>query len=110
MKFISITQDDQDRIVAEAVVHREKEIWHYQLNINNYTAMLASLGAGVLSEHDAAFRDKITALLGTEKIEQAKSMRVLDALLSQLPAGQAESLVLAAKAKLDAAVATATTI
>jgi hypothetical protein len=128
LQFMSITDDEKQAIVADAIVGRERELWSYQLNIDNYVAMLAALPQGdwpaalaqfkqlrpeavaeavpmenAQAVHDLLYRDKIAYLLGTEKIEQGKSIRVLDALLTQLPAGQAQALVTAAKARLAAA-------
>lgn len=125
MKFLSITADEKLAHLAAAVVMRESEIMHYQVNIDNYTAMLAALPAGTWPENLASYktlaldkiaeqvasadlqavsdllhRDKLAALLVTEKLEQGKSIRVLNALLAQLPAKQAQALVDAAKAKL----------
>ena len=105
MDFITITTADKQNAIADAIVVREAEIWQYQLNIQNYTAMIAGFGPDPLSAEDAKFRDKLAALVITEKAEQAKSIRVLDVLKAQLPADQIVGLVTAAKQRLTPAAA-----
>ena len=95
--LISITAADKLNTIAEAIVYRELDVWHYQLNINNYTLMLEAFAPDGLSPEDVVYRDKIVSLLQSEKTEQSKSVRILDALMAQLPAGQESTLVLAAK-------------
>jgi hypothetical protein len=88
---------------------REMEVYAYQVNVDNYTTMLDALPLGPwperlqdyratpieqlpvdMSEDDVGliadfqYRDRITGLLRTEKVEQGKARRVLDALKSQI--------------------------
>lgn len=106
--MILTTEEQQANLVANAY-HREMEIYHYQINIDNYTAMLSVLPtdgwpeglAGyqtiqiselplsmsdedVQTISDYQYRDQIQKLLRTEKVEQAKSKKVLDALKLQI--------------------------
>jgi hypothetical protein len=85
------------------------EVYSYQTNIDNYTAMLAALpsdsipaslaqyastdvpnlppemsDADVQTISDYQYRDKLRSLLRSEKVEQSKTSRVLDALKAQL--------------------------
>ena len=91
--------------------HREMEVYHYQMNINNYTTMLAAMSSGAWPEHlavwaateiinlpadmsdedveavtDLQYRDRLRSLLRTEKAEQSKARRVLEALKQQIGA------------------------
>jgi hypothetical protein len=104
------TQEHLNNLVV-ASFHREMEVYQYQINIDNYTAMLAALPQdswpdNLLSYKDAAidklpesfddatvntisdyqYRDRLRNLLRTEKIEQGKATRVRDALKSQIGA------------------------
>lgn len=121
-----ITEQDRIDTLAAAIVHREREVFSYQINIDNYTAMLAALPEGdwpadlvqyqntpvenlpmsmpdedVQAIGDYQYRDRLLKLLRSEKIEQGKSQRVLDAMRSQIPAEVLDAAVAAAKAKID---------
>lgn len=91
--------------------HREIEVYHYQMNIDNYMTMLAAMPSTVWPENLASwasteianlpadmsdedveviselqYRDRIRSLLRTEKAEQSKARRVLEALKQQIGA------------------------
>lgn len=106
MEYLSISTDDHKKNIADALVMRERELYQYDVNITNYTAMLADLPTGewpenlvqyrgkpidqVPDELDAEvdalnYRDRLRKLLKTEKAERAKSLRVYETLLSQMP-------------------------
>ena len=114
--------------LTQAAIGREQEISHYQINIDNYTVMLASLptddwpaeiapyqGADVsVLPHDMPeetvslisdyqYRDRLRALLRTEKIEQNKVVRLLSALKAQIGADYEEVLLAQASLTLDVA-------
>jgi hypothetical protein len=101
-------QEKQAGLVMNAF-HREMEIYGYQLNIDNYGAMLAALPAGewpadleafrtiktedlphdlsddqVAQIGDFQYRDRLRVLVRTEKAEQNKSIRVRDVLKAQI--------------------------
>jgi len=124
----TITTDDKLAALATSTVLREREIEGYQVNINNYTAMLASMPQGawpdtitqykgktasdllsqgvdvdlVTEVSQYTFRDQVALLLATEKIEQAKAKAVYAALVAQLPTdGSAPALLATAKTDLD---------
>jgi hypothetical protein len=105
-------QQHIDNLVASAV-SREREVYHYQVNIDNYLAMLAALPSGdwpaAIAQHaatptdrlpaaltfeevqqiaDYQFRDRLRVLLRTEQVEQGKARRVLDAIKTQIPPEQ----------------------
>lgn len=114
MQFNTISNEDRLAIIADSVVMREREIFSYDLNISNYTVMLASLPDDdwpehlaqyktstldqVPDEHDAIvadyqYRDRLRGLLKTEKAERNKSFRVYEVLLNQLPEQQRSTLI-----------------
>ena len=115
---------DQEKLAALVMnsFHREMEIYGYQLNIDNYGAMLAGLPADawpadleafklmktedlpheltdeqVAQIADLQYRDRLRVLVRTEKAEQNKSIRIRDVLKSQIGADY-DSLVAAFKA------------
>ena len=114
-------QEKQAGLVMNAF-HREMEIYGYQLNIDNYGAMLVALPADAwpsdleafksvktedlpheLSDDQVAqiadyqYRDRLRVLVRTEKAEQNKSIRVRDVLKAQIGADY-DALVAAYKA------------
>ncbi len=116
--YMTINAQDTINSLALNVVHREREVHQYQINIDNYTTMLAALPQGeppaeilqymstkteelpfsvsldVMQQiADYQYRDRISYLIRTELIEQSKAKRVLDALKAQIPADQLETLV-----------------
>lgn len=95
-------------LIANAF-HREMEVYGYQMNIDNYTTMLAELPTDEWPAHlvdytaaaieslpvamsdedvgavsDYQYRDRLRALLRTERVEQGKASRVLVALKTQI--------------------------
>jgi hypothetical protein len=115
---------DQEKLASLVMnsFHREMEIYGYQLNIDNYGAMLAALPAGdwpadleafkaiktedlphelsddqVAQIADFQYRDRLRVLVRTEKAEQNKSVRIRDVLKAQIGADY-DSLVAAFKA------------
>jgi hypothetical protein len=125
--YLTITPQDTSDALATNVVHREREFHQYQINIDNYTTMLAALPQGdvpsdiapyidtptedlpafipletIQAISDYQWRKRISLLIRTEAIEQNKVKRVLDALKAQIPADQLDALVAAALAKINA--------
>ena len=125
--YLTITNQDTIDTLALNVVHREREVHQYQINIDNYTAMLAALPQGDVPTEivpymdtpteelptfipletiqliaDYQYRKRITYLIRTEAIEQGKAKRVLDALKAQIPADQLDALVTEALVKVNA--------
>ena len=93
--------------LTEAIKQREAEIAHYQINIDNYTAMIAMLPqwpTQLLSHRtadpvsfinewpfediqllsDLQFKDKLERTLLTERLEQRKAAFVLKALQQKM--------------------------
>jgi len=104
-----ITQSEHTANLTAHAYSRTMEVYSYQTNIDNYTAMLAALpsdsipaslaqyastdvpnlppemsDADVQTISDYQYRDKLRSLLRSEKVEQSKTSRVLDALKAQL--------------------------
>ena len=127
MTYMTVTTQDTLTALADNVVHREREVHQYQINIDNYTVMLTALPQDdwptdiaqyktTLTENipysvpmetvqliaDYQYRDRLSYLLRTENIEQSKTKRVLEALKAQIPADQLAQMVADAKAKIDA--------
>jgi hypothetical protein len=115
---------DQEKLASLVMnsFHREMEIYGYQLNIDNYGAMLLALSSedwpaelaafrAVKTEDlpheltddqvaqiaDLQYRDRLRVLVRTEKAEQNKSVRIRDVLKAQIGADY-DSLVAAYKA------------
>lgn len=127
MTLLTITQQDTINTLAVNVVHREREVHQYQINIDNYNQMLVSLPQDNISAELAQYlntqpddlpiemeiatvmlisqyqyRDRLKKLLRTENIEQSKAKAVLDSLKAQLPADTRDQLILDAAAALNA--------
>jgi hypothetical protein len=125
---MTVTTQDTLTTLADNVVHREREVHQYQINIDNYIVMLTALPQDdwptdiaqyktTLTENipfsvpmetvqliaDYQYRDRLSYLLRTENIEQSKTKRVLEALKAQIPADQLAQMVADAKAKIDLA-------
>lgn len=115
------TQEHLNNLVV-AAFHRELEIYQYQINIDNYTVMLAALpqedwsdalaqykGAAIdslpssLDETvitqiaDFQYRDRLRNLLRTERVECGRAGKIRDALKTQIGVDY-ESLLAAYKA------------
>lgn len=120
--FYSVSNADKYNILADNIVMREKEIMSYDINITNYTAMLAALPQDDWPSHLAQYanatldqvpdefddivsqyqyRDRLRFLIKTEKAERAKSFRVYEALIAQLPETERDTLITAAIARLQ---------
>lgn len=127
-----VTQDEHlDTLVTNAY-HREKEVYHYQMNVDNYTVMLtglpqdaipSNLGMYIntetqdlpwnLSDEDVQtvaqyqYRDRLRYLIRTERIEQNKSKLILEALKAQIIAGGLDYTTAIAEKKIveDAKIA-----
>jgi hypothetical protein len=115
--FYSVSNTDKYNILADNVVMREREIMSYDINIANYTAMLAALPEDEWPSHLAQYktatldqvpdelddivsqyqyRDRLRYLVKTEKAERAKSFRVYEALIAQIPEAERDTLIGAA--------------
>ena len=99
-----VTQSEHDKNLAMAIEMRENEVYQYQTNINNYTAMLAAciqdpwpqrllpyrgmgrdqLAQAIADDDDLdlasqlAFRDELRFRIRSEKMECSKAKMMLD--------------------------------
>ena len=119
------TEEHIQNLIMNAF-HREVEVYGYQTNIDNYTTMLSVLPNGAWPEalavwasseidklpvemsdedvqivSDYQYRDRLRALLRTERVEQGKSRRVLVALKTQI-GSNADAAIAAFKAAQSA--------
>ena len=122
MSFFTINNTQLNDTIAEAIVHREREIFSYDLNIVNYETALLSMPEGEWPEHLAQyqnstldqvpdeydaivneyqFRDRLRYLLKTERAERLKTFKIYEALVARLPADQIGNLVAAAQARIN---------
>lgn len=130
-EFGGVDQADHLKQVADSIAGREKEIYQYQLNINNFEAMLTGIATNLPAEwpenllqyrtwdrdrlvatlDDATleivtgllFRDNLRMRIRTERIEQRKSQLVLDSLkLQVLNADAVRAKIAEEKAKQNA--------
>ena len=73
-------------ILTAALVGREQEIMHYQINIDNYTLALEEIARA--SSEDVMdlvdFANQLRTLLASEKLEQKKSKIMLNVIKRQL--------------------------
>jgi hypothetical protein len=114
IQFYTINNNDKKLNLVRALIGREQEIHSYDTNIANYEAMLTSLPTGewpdLISAYkntpielvpsdlhqsvtDYSFRDRLRALLATEKLERSKSVRIYEAIVAQLPAEEIPTLI-----------------
>jgi hypothetical protein len=116
-----ISDQEHEVNLVRAAYARELEIYQYQVNIDNYASVLEGLPStdwpNYLSNYknanitqlpwempetdidtisDLQYRDRIRALYRSEKAEQAKSKKILEALKLQIGANY-DSLVQAYK-------------
>jgi hypothetical protein len=104
-----VDDDEHQQNMIKHAYSREIEIYNYQVNIDNYNAIMTTLPQDEWPEniiqwkftptdqlpftlsdqdvdiiHDYQYRDRISVLLRTEKAEQTKSSRLRDALKLQI--------------------------
>lgn len=124
MPITTITLEEKEKNALENILDREIEIDNYQINIDNYLAILKSLPSEWTAEleqfkgmdsqqiviqvplesidivSDLIFYDKVSFLLRTEIIEQRKAKHIYNAIVSQQDqVGLKEKLVLVKEAR-----------
>ena len=78
---------DKLQILTEAKAMREQEVFHYQINIDNYTIGIEQIGDNPDLQE---FKAQLQATLTTEIREQRKSQLMLDVINVQLAQLQAQ--------------------
>jgi len=91
--FLSITDAEREEMVAAAILGREREILGYEINIENYEAIVANPSTS------PEFSKRLTDLLKTENAEREKSLGIYAALKTHIPAARIVAAIAAAKAK-----------
>ena len=112
--FLTISESDNTDIISENIIHREREVYHYYFNIENYEALLETLPKGEWPEtlvqyrglsaekipdevedicNDLNYRDRIRLLLKTERQELKKAEAILNVLLEKIPKASREKAV-----------------
>ena len=74
---------DKQEILAQALAARQQEIMHYQINIDTYTLAIEHITASGDTDLDG-FKQHLTSLLATEKLEQKKARVIHDVIQQQL--------------------------
>lgn len=125
MDIINAAQREAD--LADQIVGRTFEQYQYDINIQNYEALLAGLPEGEwpedlagfkgMADHDAAFacpsdrvdelsqyllRDRVANLIKSERVERAKVAAILGALDAQLVGANRDAALQAAVARREA--------
>lgn len=121
-QFLTITETNNSDTIAENIVHREREVYQYDLNIENYEALLLTLPTDEWPEHlvqyqgksadqipdeyddicnQLNYRDRVRKLLKTEKQELAKAEQILGVLMSKIPENELETAVQAALLRIQ---------
>lgn len=74
-------------ILTEALKHRESEVFHHQINIDNYRLALVEIADKHPDcPHMAEFGQRLQHLLDTSIIEQRKETIMCDVITKQLEA------------------------
>ena len=121
-----ITNNKRIADLADNIVARTHEVYHYDTNIQNYEALLAAYPTEWpehleqfkgMDSHEAAAQcpveyieeladvqqaERVAYLLKTEKVERAKANAVLRVLLAQMPDEVEEDAIAAAIARREA--------
>ena len=85
-KATEAKEQTREEILATSLHAREQEIMHYQINIDNYTIALDEISK--MSVEDQAemsdFKNQLSELLASEKIEQKKASIMLNVIKRQI--------------------------
>ena len=77
--------EEKIQILTESIEGRNKEIMHYQINIDNYVFAIEDIEQNPNADGDMiAFKANLQDLLASSKREQTKSKIILKALEAQL--------------------------
>jgi hypothetical protein len=77
--------EERIKILTDAYEHRQREVMHHQININNYQLALAEIAEKhPEDEAMAEFANRLRDLLASSIIEQAKEIIMRDVMAKQL--------------------------
>jgi cytochrome c551/c552 len=72
-------------ILTAALQHRNAEVLHHQINIDNYTLAIAEIDANYADDEAIAeFRARLADLLASSIVEQRKEIIMRDVIAKQL--------------------------
>lgn len=75
------------KILTEAHEHRQREVLHHQINIDNYRLALEEIAAKHPDDETMAeFANRLRDLLASSIVEQAKEIVLRDVIAKQLEA------------------------
>ena len=75
-------------VLIQALDHREQEVFHHQINIDNYSLALVEIAEKHPDcPHMAEFAERLRHLLETSIIEQRKEIIMRDVIAKQVEAG-----------------------
>jgi hypothetical protein len=78
-------ETERKTMLAEAATHREREVMHHQINIDNYRIAMDEIAKNHADDADlAAFANQLADLLASSIREQAKERIMLTAIRQQL--------------------------
>jgi hypothetical protein len=77
--------EERTKILTDAYEHRQREVMHHQINIDNYQLALQEIAEKHPDcEIMAEFANRLRELLGSSIIEQAKEVIMRDVMAKQL--------------------------
>jgi hypothetical protein len=77
--------EERIKILTDAYEHRQREVMHHQINIDNYTLALEEIAEKhPEDEAMAEFANRLRDLLASSIIEQAKEVIMRDVMAKQL--------------------------
>jgi len=78
-------EEERIKILTDAYEHRQREVMHHQINIDNYTLALEEIAEKHAdSEVMVEFANRLRDLLASSIIEQAKEVIMRDVMAKQL--------------------------
>ena len=76
---------NKTKILTAALEHRNAEVLHHQINIDNYTLAIAEIDANYADDAAIAdFRARLADLLASSIVEQRKEIIMRDVIAKQL--------------------------
>ena len=80
-------EEERTKILTDAYEHRQREVMHHQINIDNYTLALTEIAEKHPDDEIMAdFANRLRDLLASSIIEQAKEVILRDVMAKQLEA------------------------
>ena len=78
-------EEERIKILTDAHEHRQREVMHHQINIDNYTLAIQEIEAKHPGDEVMAeFANRLRDLLASSIIEQAKEIILRDVIAKQL--------------------------